>query len=1007
MSPQIVGKPGQDTVYTVTQKTPRGTVTLKDVTVHFDAAPVEKELTVTVEKNTSNTTFVVKGACEPNSDLWVNLKNNTTDQLFPNGKCSPSGSYVSPQIAGKPGQDTVYTVTQKTPGGTVTLKDVTVHFDANPGGTTNGGGTVVDRPDEVGYIVKSVSSGSPREVRVGDTVKYEITFGQGRGDTDTLTNVKVSDQLPSGLELSKVEFQSWSQNPVFSQGPNRFSISGNTVTVAADRIPFENSQGNTSFRVGVIVTAKVVAAPAQGDVFKNTAVVKDYPMGIACTPAFAETRCATDASVKYLTGVNGGPDAGMNASASASASAQADSNKNAAAVGAAQGAADSTGNPDSGKSAAANHDATAAAASAGNTQASANTTGNTSAVGAAQGAAVGTHSSTANSSANTKGTTAANADASAASKGASSASADASGTAAGGANAGSQVNGAANGGMNASASASASAQADSNKNAAAVGAAQGAADSTGNPDSGKSAAANHDATAAAASAGNTQASTNTTGNTSAVGAAQGAAVGTQNSTANSSANTKGTAAANADASAASKGASSASADASGTAAGGANAGAQVNGAANGGMNASASASASAQADSNKNAAAVGAAQGAADSTGNPDSGKSAAANHDATAAAASAGNTQASANATGSTTAVGAAQGAAVGTHTSTANSSANTKGTAAANHDASAASSSASSANASSNAAGNANGANANAASRGNDVPPKISTGTLPDATIGVKYTATVKSSGNPVPSYSVSSGKLPKGLTLNAKSGVISGTPSERGTFTFTVTAKSSAGTNPKVFSIMVKPSTKSGVCVAPRKIPVFADTPLSHKFYTEIDWMECMKYSTGWRQPAGKPLYKPQDNLERQAMAAFIYRMEGPKNYQAPKVSPFADVKPGDSFYKEMAWMYEAKLSTGYKEPGGKPTFRPHTSLTREAMAAFIYRLEAPKNYTAPKVSPMADMRPGMSFYKEISWMYDVKLSTGNKTVAGKEYWPKDDLSRQAMAAFIYRLVLDYRK
>ncbi|QIK62904.1 hypothetical protein G7068_06600 [Leucobacter viscericola] len=200
--------------------------------------------------------------------------------------------------------------------------------------------------------------------------------------------------------------------------------------------------------------------------------------------------------------------------------------------------------------------------------------------------------------------------------------------------------------------------------------------------------------------------------------------------------------------------------------------------------------------------------------------------------------------------------------------------------------------------------------------------------------------------------------------------------------------------------------GLCSAPRPIPVFADTPLAHKFYKEIDWMECMKYSTGWRQPVGKPLYKPADNLERQAMAAFIFRMEAPKSYKAPAVSPFADVKPGDSYYKEIAWMYEAKLSTGYKEAAGKPTFRPHDSLSREAMAAFIYRLEAPKNYKAPAVSPMADMKPGMSFYKEISWMYDVKLSTGNKTATGKEYWPKDNLSRQAMAAFIYRLVLDYR-
>ncbi|QIM17633.1 hypothetical protein G7066_00935 [Leucobacter coleopterorum] len=170
--------------------------------------------------------------------------------------------------------------------------------------------------------------------------------------------------------------------------------------------------------------------------------------------------------------------------------------------------------------------------------------------------------------------------------------------------------------------------------------------------------------------------------------------------------------------------------------------------------------------------------------------------------------------------------------------------------------------------------------------------------------------------------------------------------------------------------------------------------------------MKYATGWRQPAGKPLYKPTNELQRQAMTAFIFRMEAPKNYKAPKVSPFADVKPGDPFYKEIAWMWESKTATGWAEPSGKPTFRPHQSLSREAMAAFIYRLETPTSYKAPKVSPLADMKPGMKFYKEISWMYDEGLSTGNKAGSTKEYWPKDRLSRQAMAAFIYRLVTDYR-
>ncbi|QIM17774.1 DUF4822 domain-containing protein [Leucobacter coleopterorum] len=207
------------------------------------------------------------------------------------------------------------------------------------------------------------------------------------------------------------------------------------------------------------------------------------------------------------------------------------------------------------------------------------------------------------------------------------------------------------------------------------------------------------------------------------------------------------------------------------------------------------------------------------------------------------------------------------------------------------------------------------------------------------------------------------------------------------------------------IVEPPTPKPVYEA-RKTPVFGDTPVSHKFYKEIDWMNFTGYSTGWRQPAGKPLYKPQDKLSREAMAAFIFRMEADKSYRAPKVSPFADVTTKDTFYKEIAWMWEQKLSTGYRQSSGKPEFHPKEELSREAMAAFIYRLESPKDFTAPATSPLADMKQGMPFYKEISWMYAEGLTTGNKVGSTKEFWPKDKLSREAMAAFIFRLANDYR-
>jgi len=57
--------------------------------------------------------------------------------------------------------------------------------------------------------------------------------------------------------------------------------------------------------------------------------------------------------------------------------------------------------------------------------------------------------------------------------------------------------------------------------------------------------------------------------------------------------------------------------------------------------------------------------------------------------------------------------------------------------------------------------------------------------ATVGAAYTYTFAASGDPAPSFSVASGALPAGLSLNTTTGVLSGTPTAAGAATFTVAA------------------------------------------------------------------------------------------------------------------------------------------------------------------------------------------------------------------------------
>ncbi|MDP9332286.1 MAG: putative Ig domain-containing protein, partial [Actinomycetota bacterium] len=71
----------------------------------------------------------------------------------------------------------------------------------------------------------------------------------------------------------------------------------------------------------------------------------------------------------------------------------------------------------------------------------------------------------------------------------------------------------------------------------------------------------------------------------------------------------------------------------------------------------------------------------------------------------------------------------------------------------------------------------------------PNITTASLPNGQQGLAYNATVSAANGTTP-YSWAASGLPAGLTMNASSGQISGTPTATGSFTVTVTVTDTAG-------------------------------------------------------------------------------------------------------------------------------------------------------------------------------------------------------------------------
>lgn len=77
--------------------------------------------------------------------------------------------------------------------------------------------------------------------------------------------------------------------------------------------------------------------------------------------------------------------------------------------------------------------------------------------------------------------------------------------------------------------------------------------------------------------------------------------------------------------------------------------------------------------------------------------------------------------------------------------------------------------------------------------IVPRDPSGRFPGGVIGGNYSeALVASGGVPPYDWSIVAGSLPQGLVLNESSGLISGSPTELGTFNITVQVSDSLGSN-----------------------------------------------------------------------------------------------------------------------------------------------------------------------------------------------------------------------
>lgn len=130
-----------------------------------------------------------------------------------------------------------------------------------------------------------------------------------------------------------------------------------------------------------------------------------------------------------------------------------------------------------------------------------------------------------------------------------------------------------------------------------------------------------------------------------------------------------------------------------------------------------------------------------------------------------------------------------------------------------------------------------------------------------------------------------------------------------------------------------------------------------------------------------YRGMSSVARQDMAAFLYRWAGSPEYMPlnTDMHRFCDVDRLTPHAKEIWWLASTGISEGWLDSDGSRTFRGMSPVTRQDMAAFLYRLAGTPNRDLDTdgafiYSYFRDVNWSTPHAEDIWWLAMKKISTG---------------------------------
>lgn len=178
---------------------------------------------------------------------------------------------------------------------------------------------------------------------------------------------------------------------------------------------------------------------------------------------------------------------------------------------------------------------------------------------------------------------------------------------------------------------------------------------------------------------------------------------------------------------------------------------------------------------------------------------------------------------------------------------------------------------------------------------------------------------------------------------------------------------------------------------KLP-FTDVSTSDWFYSDVMFV----YENGLFSGTDSRSFSPNASMTRAMLVTVLYRLEG-EPVGTGSIS-FSDVRSGSYYEKAVAWAAANGIVTGT----GSTSFSPDAKVTREQLAAILYRYAQYKKLdtdAGAKLDSFSDAGNVSGYASEaLSWAVSEGLING----ASGRLTPKGDATRAQVAAILHRFV-----